>query len=226
MTFDPGASPLLSPLVEQAVEISAQWHDHTYRKGRWRDPAFTPPDDRLLGVPVIAHLTNVAIIVMRAGWDDVTVAAALLHDVIEDANQFGEELRFGELTALMGVEVAQRVREVTERQYDSNGNPRRWKDRKVDYVATLRTASPGGVAISLADKLHNLWSMNESLARGINIFVSEPGRKRLSAGPDEQTWFFRAVLDASMQAEDTRLAALRKALSDQIDRFDGLVSEL
>ena len=44
---------LFSPLVEQAIELAAQWHDSTYRKSRWRDPAFDPPDEAVLRVPVV-----------------------------------------------------------------------------------------------------------------------------------------------------------------------------
>ena len=36
---------LFSPLVEQAIELAAQWHDSTYRKSRWRDPAFDLPEE-------------------------------------------------------------------------------------------------------------------------------------------------------------------------------------
>ncbi len=216
------AEPLFSPLIEQAVELSAQWHDGTYRKSRWRDPAFGVPPSEALGVPVMAHVTMVAMTVQRAGWDEVTVAAAFLHDVIEDANQYGEELRYGELSALMGEAVARRVAEVTEEKYDAHGNFRPWRARKEDYVARLRTASAGAVAISLADKLHNLWSMNESLASGLNIFEKGPNRRPLSAGPEAQRWFFHAVLDASAPHTDPRLEPLRTALRSELARFERL----
>ncbi|QXD14442.1 HD domain-containing protein [Rhodocaloribacter litoris] len=226
MHSDAASTSVFSPLIEMAIELSAQWHDGTYRKSRWRDPAFEVPTAEALGVPVMAHVTNVALTVQRAGWDDVTVAAAFLHDVIEDANRYGEELRYGELCALMGEEVARRVAEVTERKYDEHGNPRSWRVRKEDYVAALRAASSGAMAISLADKLHNLWSMNESLASGINVFEKGPNRKPLSAGPEAQRWFFRAVLEASTHHADPRLEPLRAALREEIERFERLAATL
>ncbi len=215
---------VFSPLIEQAIELSAQWHDRTYRKNRWRDPAFEVPPTEALGVPVMAHVTNVAMTVQRAGWDDETVAAAFLHDVIEDANQYGEALRYGQLCTLVGEDVARRVRAVTEKKYDAHGNGRSWQVRKEDYLAGLYTASAEAVAISLADKLHNLWSMNESLASGLDIFSAGPGRRALSAGPERQRWFFRAVLEASRAHTDPRLAPMREALEREIERFEHLTA--
>ncbi|RME52057.1 MAG: HD domain-containing protein [Caldilineae bacterium] len=217
---------VFSPLIETAIELSAQWHDGTYRKSRWRDPAFEVPLSEALGVPVMAHVTTVALTVQRAGWDEVTVAAAFLHDIIEDANRYGEELRYGELCALMGEAVARHVADVSEQKYDAHGNPRPWRARKEGYVAHLRTAAPGAVAISLADKLHNLWSMNESLARGIDIFEKGPGRRPLSAGPAEQRWFFHAVLEASEHHDDPRLKPLRAALRREFERFERLLASV
>ena len=174
----------------------------------------------------MAHVTNVALIVQRAGWDDITVAAAFLHDIIEDANQFGEELRYGELGTLMGKEVADRVMEVSEHKYDKQGMRRTWLPRKEDYVANLNQGSSEAVAISLADKLHNLWTMNETLETGINIFKSEGSRKALGAGPKRQLWFHNAVLNASKRHSDPRLVPMRKALQEQIDRFKQLTTKV
>jgi hypothetical protein len=179
-----------------------------------------------LKVPVAAHVMVVGHLVQRAGWDDATVAAAVLHDVIEDGNRYGEELRFEELGVLLGEQVAKLVLEVTERKYDEDGAPRSWRQRKSDYVENLRDVSPEAVAISLADKLHNLWSINESITQGIDVFSDAPQRRRLSAGPSEQIWFYEAVLDVSRSCEDNRLRDLRKDLQLEIGRFRDLVTKL
>lgn len=218
----PDAASLFSPLVEHAIELAAQWHDQTYRKSRWRDPAFDPPVSEVLRVPVIAHVTAVGMTVQRAGWDDVTIAAAFLHDVIEDANQFGQTMRYEELQALLGTAVANRVLEVTEQKYDADGRPRSWFARKEGYVKHLHDVSAEAVGISLADKLHNLWSMNESLVREIDIFQSDTNRRGLSAGPDRQRWFHQAVLNASRAHDNPRLEPQRRRLQEEIARFEQL----
>ena len=213
---------LLSPLIEQAVELSAEWHDRTYRKSRWRDASYRHPDGGKPGVPTISHLVNVALIVQRAGWDEVTVAAALLHDAIEDANVYGESFPYDELRRRLGVEVADRVMEVTEQKTDVGGRRRPWIERKRDYVASLETASPGAIAISLADKLHNLWTINNAIEGGVDVYSDAPGRRRLVAGPDRQAWYVRAVLEASRSADDVRLEPLREALQHELERFENL----
>lgn len=213
---------IFSPLIEHAIEVSAQWHDRTYRKSRWRDPAFEVPPEEVLHVPVMAHVTAVALLVQRAGWDDTTVAAAFLHDVIEDVNVHGAAMRREQLGRLLGEEVLARVLVVTEQKYDAAGAPRSWQARKEGYVAQLRRGTAEAVAISLADKLHNLWSINRALEAGIDVFRSAPGRRGLSAGPAEQLWFHTAVLEASRTFTDPRLEPMRAELARELDRFAGL----
>lgn len=212
----------LAPLIEEAVELAAEWHDRTYRKSRWRASAFRLADGSEPGIPVLSHVVNVAIVVQRAGWDDATVAAAVLHDLVEDANALGQGFDPAELLARMGPEVAGRVHEVSERKFDDRGRWRPWQDRKDDYVKALASASPQAVAISLADKLHNVWTMNRAIERGIDVFSDAPGRRRLVAGPERQAWFIRAVLEASSAAVDPRLEPLRAALRDELRRFEEL----
>jgi (p)ppGpp synthase/HD superfamily hydrolase len=207
---------MLSPLIERAVELSAQWHDGTYRKFRWRDEPFEKPDGDDIPVPVSSHTTMVGLLVAQAGWDEATVAAAFLHDVLEDRNIAGLHMRRKELADLMGEEVTLLVETVTEQKRSSWGVPRSWEDRKQDYVERLRCGSPEAVAISLADKLHNLWTMNQTIAGGINPFRKGGARTPLSRGPQAQQQFFEAVLEASEQFEDPRLDGMREAVREQL----------
>ena len=215
-------SPLFNPLIEQAIELAAQWHLGTYRKQRWREPAFEVPEEDVLQVPVMAHLAATALTVQRAGWSDPAVAAAFLHDALEDQNRYGERLRRERLRTLMGAQVATLVEHVTEHRYDAQGEVRPWRERKERYLEHLEAEAPDeAVAISLADKLHNLWTMNQSLESGLDLFAPRQGRA-LSAGPQEQHWFYRAVLEASEGRPDARLTPQRRALEDELQRFERL----
>lgn len=216
------AESIFNPLVEHAIELAAQWHDGIYRKSCWRDPAFEAPPDADVQVPVIAHVTAVATLVQRAGWDDTTVAAAYLHDVIEDMNQHGQRLRRDQLREALGPEVAALVEEVTEDKYDASGRVRPWRTRKKGYVEQLRAGRPEATAISLADKLHNLWTMNQGLAQGDDIFAEGSDRQGLNAGPVQQLWFHHAVIDASNTHAAPRLEPLRARLWQEIERFEVL----
>jgi (p)ppGpp synthase/HD superfamily hydrolase len=224
MTTDPSGDALFLPLVEQAIELAAEWHDGTYRKGSWRDPVLHPPNGEESRVPVMAHLTAVAGIVQRARWPAPVVAAAYLHDTLEDRDRHGRRLKRNHLRDAMGEEVTTLVEYVSETKLDEAGNPRPWRDRKEGYIATLQAAPDEAIAISLADKLHNLWSMNQSLDRGMNVFESGPNRKALSAGPDQQLWFYRSVYRVAEDREDERLPSMRRRLVRELERFADQVS--
>lgn len=209
-----------SPLIEQAIELAAQWHDQTYRKSEsWREPAFELPDGEPLRTPVMAHVTAVAMTVQRAGFEDEVVAAAFLHDVLEDANRYQRAFRFDELIQVVGGVVAELVNEVTERKLDEMGVARSWAARKADYVEHLRDASTGAVAISLADKLHNLWSLNQTLEKDRELFTGRGGSGPFNAGPGDSLRFFEDVLKASMLCRDARLKPLQDAVSAELHRF-------
>jgi (p)ppGpp synthase/HD superfamily hydrolase len=213
---------LFSPLVEQAAELAAEWHDGTYRKGRWRPPAFDLPAGLLPRIPMIAHVATVALTVLRAGFDDEVVAAAYLHDTVEDANASGAQMRASVLRERFGARVAELVLAVSEPVAPPGSPGLEWQQRKDGYLSALRAGPPEASAISLADKLHNLWTTNESLTSGVDVFTSTPSRRGLSAGPDRQRWFYHAVLQTTEQHQDERLDALRAELRAQLERFDRL----
>ena len=215
--------PPFSPLLEAAAELAAEWHDGTYRKGRWRAALFALPHGAPVRVPTMAHLSTVALTVMRAGFDDETVAAALLHDSLEDANRVGERFRRAVLDTALGPRVAALVAAVSEPQTDADGAPLGWQARKDAYLASLAAAPADAHGISLADKVHNLWTTNEALAAGEDPWRTTPLSTGLTAPPERQRWFYAAVLAITRRHDDPRLPPLRDALAAEIGRFDRLV---
>lgn len=216
----PGLDPF-SPLIELAIELASEWHQGQHRKGRWRPPTFEyEADEASVRVPVMAHLTSVASIVQRCGWPDPVVAAAYLHDILEDRNREGRYYDVETLREAVGEEVTGYVQTLTETKRYPDGSYLPWDMRKKEYIQQIRDGSPGAAGISLADKLHNLWTMNQSLDLGINIFADAEGRKGLSAGPEQQDWFYRSVLDATREHEDPRLPPMRRRLEYELERFD------
>jgi (p)ppGpp synthase/HD superfamily hydrolase len=209
---------MFSPLVERAIEIAAEWHDGTYRKGRWSDPVVEVAG-LAPGVPAMAHVTTVALTVAQAGWDEATVAAAFLHDALEDRNQEGQWLHRDRLAALVGEAVVRIVEGVSEPKAGPGGTMLPWRERKEAYVRALAAGPPEASGVSLADKLHNAYSMAETTERGIDLFTSAPGRRALSAGPDDQLWFFRAVLETTERHGDPRLVPQRERLREEVARL-------
>lgn len=216
---------LLNPLIERAIELSAQWHDATYRKGGWRPAAFRLEGGRPVEVPVVAHVTAVGVIVQRAGWDDETVAAAFLHDVLEDSNRDRARMPYEVLAGTMGTRVAELVDWVTEVKRMPDGRPCAWEERKELYLQRLNDAPVEAVAVSLADKLHNLWTMNRTMETGQDPFTGSPTRKALSRGPSQQRWFFESVLEIASRYEEPRIVVLRTELEVALRQFNRLMEK-
>lgn len=217
---EPTPSDTFSPLIEKAIEVASVWHDQTYRKGRWRDEPFDAPGLQVLHIPVISHLTSVGMTLQRAGWDDRTVAAGILHDMIEDANRFRQSMSYDRLRAMIGQPVADLVETVSEPKIEADGSRVPWRRRKEIYLEKLRGGSVQAVAISVADKVHNLWTMNQAVEEGIDVFEDSETRRALSAGPHEQLWFFRSVLNIAERREDRRLDSLCTHLEEEVRRFE------
>ncbi|GAB5536184.1 MAG: HD domain-containing protein [Rubricoccaceae bacterium] len=217
-------SRFFSPLVEEAIELAAEWHEGTYRKGRWREPMCPPPDASIARVPTMAHVTTVAMTVARAGWGDEAIAAAFLHDALEDADRWTRDLSRDVLASRVGEEVVRIIEAVSEPQRDAEGNRLRWRVRKEAYIASLTAGPPEVAAVALADKLHNAYSIASSIESGVDVFTSAPGRQALSSDGAAQLWFLNAALAATKHHHDPRLEPMREAVQHQIERLSEAVA--
>ena len=99
--------------------------------------------------PYIAHPMMVAAVVRAAGGSETAVAAALLHDVIEDT-----PMKPSEMIELMGEEVADLVVELTF----PGGMP----DRRLRMIERAPSMSPSAKLIKLADIYCNLSDLPRS----------------------------------------------------------------
>lgn len=118
-------------MIKKAVEFAAKAHEGAYRKGT--------------AIPYITHPLETAVIVSQMTSDEEVIAAALLHDVIEDAG-----VRYEELEAMFGVRVAALVQE------ESEDKSKTWYERKSLTVQRLLGASKETRILVLGDKLSNL----------------------------------------------------------------------
>ncbi len=130
-------------------------------------------------VPYFTHLEAVAELVVEHGYDDeVTVAAAYLHDLLEDQPAYADELR-----ALMPPAVVETVEVLSEAKLDARGNERPKTERFDDYCAALSEPSEAArraLPISAADKIHNAYSLIEADAkeRLLQRLSTRPGEHR------------------------------------------------
>lgn len=133
-----GTEPVV--LLARAWRLAAERHAAQRRKGAAQEP-------------YVNHLAEVAELVALAteGRDAALVAAAVLHDTVEDTPTTAAEL-----TALFGADVASLVLEVT----DDKSLPK--QRRKQLQVESAPTKSARAKMIKLADKTSNLRAIASS----------------------------------------------------------------
>jgi (p)ppGpp synthase/HD superfamily hydrolase len=174
----------LSPALDRALAMAATWHAGQVRKGT--------------GVPYIQHAMAVALLLDRFGFDDLVVAAALLHDAAEDTDATLDDIR-----CRFGEPVGALVSHCTERKHDQDGRKRPWRDRKEEQLALIERLPLEACAILLADKWHNLFSTRLDIAAG------EPAWERFNAPRDEWLAMNRRFVDAVDRREFANPALAR-----------------
>jgi guanosine-3',5'-bis(diphosphate) 3'-pyrophosphohydrolase len=135
------------------------------------------------GTPYIVHPIMVARIVEAAGFGEVVVAAALLHDVLEDTTVSADII-----ATAVGSEVLHMVQALSEEK------GMEWRARKAQYIENVVAAGESVWAISVADKIHN--------AESLLAFHGEVGNTAWSVfnkGKVDKIWFEETLLSRLQQ---------------------------
>ena len=161
-------------LIEAALVFAARAHRAQVRKAT--------------DIPYIVHPVGVMLLLQAAGETDPDMlAAALLHDTIEDAH-----VSKGDLADRFGPRVAAIVEGCSEPEH---GNAA-WEVRKQHTVVYLRTAPREIQLVAAADKLHNLRSMVADYAE-----LGEGLWTRFNRGRPAIEWYYRAIAHSLDQGE-------------------------
>jgi guanosine-3',5'-bis(diphosphate) 3'-pyrophosphohydrolase len=142
----------------------------------------------------IAHPVRVARLLAARGYDEEVVAAALLHDVVEDTAVTLDEVR-----ERFGARVAQLVAYVTEDPGLPTG------ERKRAYREGLRRSPDAARAICAADKVCNASDLREAASDSAEEVLA-----RFAGGLEAQVQRFTAEL--SMLEESGTDRSLREAM--------------
>lgn len=131
------------------------------------------------GAAFVAHPLEVAALLARSGYPDHVVAAAVLHDVLEDTDARREELE-----ARFGGEVARLVAAVSDDPAVADEEARKRLVRE-----RVRRLGGSAAAIYAADKVSKVRELRTMLARGARPQDVEPklARHRRSLAMLEQT---------------------------------------
>ncbi|MBQ7912586.1 MAG: bifunctional (p)ppGpp synthetase/guanosine-3',5'-bis(diphosphate) 3'-pyrophosphohydrolase [Clostridia bacterium] len=182
---------------------------------------------RASGEPYFIHPCAVADILMGLGLDSATIAAALLHDVIEDTERTAEDIKneFGEevLALVSGVTKLEKI--VFKSKEDENAE----NFRKI-FVAMAKDVRV--IIIKLADRLHNMRSLNflsyERQQRMANetldIYAPLAGRLGISQIKCELEDLCLKYLDP--ESYEYLVYNIREKLSERKEFVNGIVEEI
>lgn len=128
-----------SPLVRAALEKARSDHAGQIRNGSG-------------GMPYVEHPVRVAALLDEEGYEQEVLAAALLHDVVEDSETTLDELR-----ELFGEDVAGMVGALTDDESIDS-----YRERKAEHRERVAAAGADALAIYAADKLTNVTMLRRS----------------------------------------------------------------
>ena len=135
------AAAARSPLIHSALEEARADHEGQVRNGSG-------------GMPYVEHPMRVAALLDEHDYGDEVLAAALLHDVVEDSATTLEELR-----EKFGGEVAGLVGAMTDDESIDD-----YRQRKAEHRERLAAAPAEAMAIYGADKLTNVTTLHAAYA--------------------------------------------------------------
>jgi (p)ppGpp synthase/HD superfamily hydrolase len=136
--------------------------------------------------PAVSHSIAVALIVARFTKDSDIIAAALLHDTIEDT-----AYSYNNLKRDFGEEVAKIVSEVSEDPkygWDKQRRQISWYERKVTQLKRLERVSLKALMVEAADKIHNLFVLQEEYEE-----LGKELNKRFGAPLNNKLWYYGSI---------------------------------
>ena len=169
-------NPLETTFFDKAVKFAVEAHQGTERRGK--------------GYPYIIHPMEAASIVASITNDQEMLAAAILHDTVEDTDVTLEQIReyFGE-----------RVAELVQHETAPLDKSLTWLEKKTAQINQLADASYDSKVVALGDKLSNM--------RGIAWDYRKMGDEvwKLFHAPNGKTdveWYYRSLGKALSELSD------------------------
>jgi GTP pyrophosphokinase len=180
-------------LISRAYRIAEQAHEGQLRK---------------TGEPYITHPVAVATILAKIGLDETTLAAALLHDAVEDT-----DVTLDDIERDFGVQVAQIVDGVTKLDRVKFASKEAQQAATVRKMLIAMAKDARVLLIKLADRLHNMrtiaameeWKQQRTAQETLDIYA--PLAHRLG------------IQDVRWQLEDLSFAALHPRRYAEIEQM-------
>jgi (p)ppGpp synthase/HD superfamily hydrolase len=172
--------PLDTALLDRAIIFAVRAHAGTERRGK--------------GFPYIVHPLEAVEIVATMTPDQELLAAAALHDTVEDTGVTVEQIRaeFGErVAALVEAESDVFIEGISET--DS------WRARKQAAIDRLAAAPRDAKMVALGDKLSNM----RAIARDYAVQGEALWSLFHAPHPSDHAWHYRGLADSLRELQDT-----------------------
>jgi myo-inositol-1(or 4)-monophosphatase len=172
--------PLNTELLDRAIVFAVHAHAGTERRGK--------------GYPYIVHPMEAMEIVATMTADQELLAAAALHDTVEDTDVTVEQLRteFGE-------RIASLVADESDVMPAGMTEEASWHQRKQAAIDRLSKASHDAKIVAMGDKLSNM----RAIARDYAALGDALWNRFHTSDPKEHAWHYRGLADALRELDET-----------------------
>ena len=167
-------------LFDRAAEFAIRAHANTERRGK--------------GFPYIIHVMEAAEIVASISNDQELLAAAMLHDVVEDTDVTEAEIR-----AEFGDRIADLVAGESDPDFPGLSEEESWKARKQFAIDRLAKEDRDGKIVALGDKLSNM----RAIARDFDEKGDELWKIFHAPDPRLHQWHYEGLAESMKELSDT-----------------------
>ena len=181
-------------LVSEAVAFAVKAHDGMRRKKSES--------------PYILHPMEAAVIVGTMTDDQNLIAAAALHDVVEDAGVTIEEVeeRFGK-------RVRELVESETENKREDLPPAETWRIRKEETLAVLKNTDDMGILMLwIGDKLANM----RAIYRDFKVEGVAMWQRFNQKDVNEQAWYYNTIVEYTSRLSHTSAWLEYKTLTELV----------
>lgn len=173
-------APIDTSLLDRAIMFAVKAHAGTERRGK--------------GFPYIVHPMEAVEIVATITPDQELLAAAALHDTVEDTDVTIDHIR-----AEFGDRIASLVGAETDVLIDGRSEEESWHDRKRAAIDRLSKASRDAKIVAMGDKLSNM----RAIARDYAVQGDALWNLFHVKDPKDHEWHYRGLADALRDLKDT-----------------------
>lgn len=167
-------------LVDKAIVFAVKAHSNTERRGK--------------GFPYIVHPMEAMEIVATITPDPELLAAAALHDTVEDTDVTIEEIR-----REFGDRVAGLVEAESDRFTEGISEEDSWHDRKAAAIKRLADAPHDAKIVAMGDKLSNM----RAIWRDYKIKGDELWKIFHAKDKKDHEWHYRGLASSLSELSDT-----------------------